>query len=400
MRILALNNYYQPNLRERNTFSKPQSVNSSEDSALQSLNNNAVSFGFSNNQLSEFMKLGFSNDKPRLERLAITFMDALEVCANELKQHGVSFSREYCAKHAIKSPDSYISKIKRSGRMQVPDQIRATVFVKDLYDLSILTDRLLPALNARGFVVAKNPETISEAINRGYIPSEKDRKRGEVVLPDLVFRLKDIKHKVLDLAPEYRYCALEPQKSGYEDVQMRLIRSYEPRKNPMQFELLIIFGENYAKAKKLESEKIYEHVRLFDELNIKKKNYEESFAGRLIFDQIGSIKKMLTNEISTKLYDNARKKDSFDLSEDLEIKLTEKDLAVFENYFDVIKGNLFEVYQGAKNAIVNNPKAKRQLSIEHKKDQALVDKIRKELKTSIEFFNSGAYKEELEKPLT
>ena len=49
-------------------------------------------------------------------------------------------------------------------------------------------------------------------------------------VPDLDIRLEDVSDQITKLSPELRYSIGKPQKSGYEDLQMRFIRDFDKKK--------------------------------------------------------------------------------------------------------------------------------------------------------------------------
>lgn len=91
----------------------------------------------------------------------------------------------------------------------------------------------------------------------------------EITVPDLDIRLENVSEQVTKLDPHLRYSISKPQKSGYEDIQMRFIRDFDKKKNPIQHELIILFGPHYSKAKHDESKYVYDALRKFDELSMK-----------------------------------------------------------------------------------------------------------------------------------
>ena len=131
------------------------------------LSKDTVSFGCKT-RIADFAKESVKKDELRLRRLATTYLDILESVAIKLKDFGVSFDRAYCEKNPVKSADSYVSKLVRAG--SVPDQIRATLYVKNPYDLSVLNDHILPELEKRDFIIAKTQMKIEDLMKRGYIP--------------------------------------------------------------------------------------------------------------------------------------------------------------------------------------------------------------------------------------
>ncbi len=347
-------------------------------------------------KIADLVENRVSNNMERLNRIATTYLDVLESVAAKLKDKGVIFDRAYCEQNPVKSPKSYTSKIVRSGSFKVPDAIRATLYITNPYDLSVLNDELLPELKKRGYVISDTEMTVKDLKKRGYIPEPNESDDKEKIIPDLDIRLADVVEQISKLNPEYRYAISKPQKSGYEDIQMRLVRSFEKRKHPLQHELLILFGPNYAEAKHLESEKVYGILRKFDELNVKVKANEENPDAKLIYRYIDLIEKMMRGKISQKLYENAKNKDMFNIEEQIPITFLKTDLAQFEHYFKVLKSKISSYYRSEKLANQNNPEMLKQLSREQRADQARVNIIYDKLSETLAYFS----KKQKEKPQT
>ena len=347
-------------------------------------------------KIADLVENRVSNNMERLNRIATTYLDVLESVAAKLKDKGVIFVRAYCEQNPVKSPKSYTSKIVRSGSFKVPDAIRATLYITNPYDLSVLNDELLPELKKRGYVISDTEMTVKDLKKRGYIPEPNESDDKEKIIPDLDIRLADVVEQISKLNPEYRYAISKPQKSGYEDIQMRLVRSFEKRKHPLQHELLILFGPNYAEAKHLESEKVYGILRKFDELNVKVKANEENPDAKLIYRYIDLIEKMMRGKISQKLYENAKNKDMFNIEEQIPITFLKTDLAQFEHYFKVLKSKISSYYRSEKLANQNNPEMLKQLSREQRADQARVNIIYDKLSETLAYFS----KKQKEKPQT
>ncbi len=347
-------------------------------------------------KIADLVENRVSNNMERLNRIATTYLDVLESVAAKLKDKGIIFDRAYCEQNPVKSPKSYTSKIVRSGSFKVPDAIRATLYITNPYDLSVLNDELLPELKKRGYVISDTEMTVKDLKKRGYIPEPNESDDKEKIIPDLDIRLADVVEQISKLNPEYRYAISKPQKSGYEDIQMRLVRSFEKRKHPLQHELLILFGPNYAEAKHLESEKVYGILRKFDELNVKVKANEENPDAKLIYRYIDLIEKMMRGKISQKLYENAKNKDMFNIEEQIPITFLKTDLAQFEHYFKVLKSKISSYYRSEKLANQNNPEMLKQLSREQRADQARVNIIYDKLSETLAYFS----KKQKEKPQT
>ena len=341
---------------------------------------------FKSVKIADLVENKVSNNMERLNRIATTYLDILESVAAKLKDKGVIFDRVYCEQNPVKSPKSYTSKIVRSGSFKVPDAIRATLYMTNPYDLSILNNDLLPELKKRGYVISNTEMKVRDLKKRGYIPESGEKDETEKIIPDLDIRLADVDDQVSVLDFAYRYAISRPQKSGYEDIQMRLVRSFEKRKYPLQHELLILFGPNYAEAKHFESEKVYSVLRKFEELNVKVKANEENPDIKLIYRYIDLIEKMMRGKISHKLYENAKNKDMFGIDEEIPITFLKSDLDQFEHYFKVLKSKLSSYYRKEKQAVMNNPEQLKILSREQRIDRARINTIYDKLSDTIAVF--------------
>lgn len=388
MNILAISNLYNTNLikpKETN-----QNANYTTLTMAKPLTQDTVSFG-AGNKMAQWVGHNAEKELPRLERLATTYLDVLESVANKLKDFGVTFNREYCEQHPVKSVAAQLSKITRSKSLQLPDKVRATLYVQNPYDLSVLNDHILPELQKRGFIINKIPGNIDDLIRKGYIPDIKEVSGKDVMVPDLDIRLANIADQINKLSPEYRFCIGKPQKSGYEDIQMRLIRDYDPKSNPVQHELLILMGENYAYAKHLESKYVYNALRTFDELGIVKKGNEKNENYQAVQRCINLIKRLMNAEISHKLFDNAKKLDLTKETDYKLIKIAPETVEILELYFNQLIKNL-----NAYNRDINASKriqdgTKKKISAELKQDKATIEEIHNKLKDTIKFFNEKNY---------
>ena len=252
------------------------------------------------NTLKEVFRTSYENRLPAYEILSVKFMDALESVANKLKDYGVSFDRPYCEQGAVKKTDSFLSKFIRSGATP-SDQIRATLYVENPYDLDLISNKILPELKIRGYEIR-------------LIPDEVVGTRVKSKKPDFDIRLADVPEEALKALPEELQKSLShPQKSGYEDIQMRLIDTLSTGKNKPPHELLIVFGKNYAAAKHNESYYVYDITRaLKNVLHIAKVEKPELHSpARRVIDNIAIISEQLNNFISKPLFINAKNLDFY-----------------------------------------------------------------------------------------
>lgn len=387
MNILSINYFNTPNIS-----SNKQAVQSNPNSFFnlrmkRPLTQDCVSFGA---KLKDTASIKISN---HIEHSATVFLDILESVAKEFEDRGVSFSREYCKLNVLKTSDSCCSKMARSKSTDIRDRIRATLFVKDITNMELLRD-LLDALEDRGLAISKTPMAIDELIARGYTPKKTDKEFIDV--PDLDIRLDEGKEGIIHLPSKLKYSYSQPQKSGYEDIQMRLYDKHVlAKKSPLKRELIILTGENYAIAKHMEYEHVYKITRKLDELSIFTKPEQNNEQIKLIKRYITLIKQLCSTEISQKLFENAKNKDVYGIKENVSIKLSEKEIDVFKNYFAQIRNNLNEYYENARN-LVTDRIDKGKITKELKASLAYVDEVEKELITSIRKINKGKLPETID----
>ena len=341
------------------------------------------------NTISDVIEAKVEREKERMSRIATTYLDALESIANALKDDGISFDRAYCELNPVKSPKSYTSKIVRSGSFKVPDAIRATLYSKNPYDLSILNDKILPEMQKRGYILAQTDVRHEELLKRGYLTPPGGNLKTAMVyeLPDLDIRLEDARDSIEYLAPELRYSISKPQKSGYEDIQMRFVREFDKKKNPVQHELIILFGPNYAKAKHIESEKVYSNLRNFGELHMKFDDQTLGSHSQKAARYIDLIKEMFVGKVSKKLFLNAKNKDLYDIQEEIPIKFSEDDKNLFNTYFAGLQDRLRSCYAEQKKNAKPSELALKELMNNQRHDRTLLNKIQEGLSEAIEYFN-------------
>lgn len=341
--------------------------------------------------LLDFIAKGVTKNQKRYSRIAMTYLDILESVAMKLKDKGFVFDRVYCEQHPVKSASSYVSKIMRSKNFKVPDVIRATLYLKDPYDLDNL-NLLLSEMNKRGYVVSDTESTVRDLVKRGYIPTEEELTNldKEIMVPDLDIRLDHI-DDITKLPAKFRYSLSKPQKSGYEDIQIRFIREFaetSKNKTPIQHELIILFGPKTAEAKHLESENVYNNLRRLSELNIVTDSAligsDAQKAGRYI----DLIKQMFTGKISQKLFVNAKNADAYDLNERIPIEFLDHDVDSFKAYFKGLFAKISSYYESLKKGVSSAEELKEvQKSSRH--DKTLVSELQKKLAKSIDMFNEN-----------
>lgn len=370
-----------------NSISSPVQNNNVTAPNLKALPKDTVSFsgmGRASSKVSDFLEAQVAADTPRLRRLAITYLDILESVAFRLKDKGFSFDREYCELSPVKSPDSYASKVVRSGKFKVPDSIRATLYCNNPYDLDSL-NLLLAEMKKRGYVLGTEKKTIKDLMKRGYIPTEEEAKKLDLekVVPDLDIRLDDVADQVTKLPESLKYSIGKPQKSGYEDIQMRFVRDFDAKKNPVSHELLIVFGPNYSKAKHAESSFIYTPLRELDELHVDLSNKTIGSHSQKASRYIDLIRQMFRGKVSEKLFLNAKNKDLYDLSDSIPISFSETDVSMFENYFAGLHDRVSSVYKEARKSPKITDSEKKQLAKDLRSDKALLNKVHDNLKKAI-----------------
>lgn len=381
-----------PNLQTKNSTKSNHLNNSTviQPKLAQALNRDTVSFTGSAAKISDFVAKGVSDNMSRLERIATTYLDVLESVAFRLKNDGLSFDRAYAELHPVKSPESYTSKVVRSGTFKVPDTIRATLYLNDPYDLSVLNDKLLPEMKKRGYVLANTEMSIKKLMERGYIPSADEAKNlsKEKIVPDLDIRLEDVSSEITKLSPELRYSIGKPQKSGYEDIQMRFVRDFDKKKSPVLHELIILFGPNYSKAKQEESEKVYSFLRLFSELNMKFTDDTIGSHSNKANRYIELIEQMFRGKVSQKLFLNAKNQDLYDIQEQIPITFSKTDKNLFDNYFSGLNDRLNSSYKEAKRAAQASAIATKQINSDLRHDRTTLNKIQEGLNKTMQYYNN------------
>lgn len=343
-------------------------------------------------KFSDFVTKSVSQNQERLQRIATTYLDTLEVVASRLKEHGFSFDRAYCELSPVKSPESYTSKIIRSKTFKVPDSIRATLYCNDAYNLDNL-NCLFAEMKKRGYVLVDTEMSVKDLMKRGYIPTEKEALNPEnaiKLVPDLDIRLDNVVDQISKLPPELKYSVGKPQKSGYEDIQMRFVRDFDKKPNPTQHELLILFGPEYAKAKHMESEKVYSLLRQFNELHLKPSDSvagsNEAKANRYM----DLIQQMFRGKVSEKLFMNAKNKDLYDLPDTVNISFSDMDKVMLQNYFVALKKRFQQCYHELKGNSKAGSAEYNQIATNQRQDTVLLNKIQKSLEKVIEEFGQSS----------
>lgn len=390
MNILAISNLYNTNLIKSKETN--QNANYTTLTMAKPLLKDTVSFRAKKATIADAITAQAQHDIDRMRRLAKNIVDSLAGVADELESFGVTFNRAYGSSNSVKDPNKYVSKIIRSGQIVIPDKIRSTLFCKNLSDLNILFNHILPALQERGLVVAKTTGNIDDLIKKGYVPKPKELVKNEVIVPDLDIRLANVAEQAESLDSLYKYCISKPQKSGYSDIQIRLVRNHDPnKKNPVLYELILLRGQNHAYAKHLESDFVYSLTRQYDELNIVKKGNNNIESCQTAKRCIELIKRILTAEISQKLYSNAEMLDTHLSGELAEIKINSETKRLIQQCFNELDKSLKYYYATAAASPRIAPTTKKKIEVLAKSDIEKISDLRKKLEKSIKFFNEKNY---------
>lgn len=342
-------------------------------------------------KVSDFLEAQVAADTPRLRRIATTFLDVLESVASKLKENGFSMDRAYCEKNPVKKPDSYASKVVRSGSFKVPDAVRATLYCDQPYNLNNLV-ALLGEMEKRGYVLEEVDTPVLDLIKRGYVPTEKETKnltKATKKVPDLDIRLEDVSDQVTILPERLRYSIGKPQKSGYEDIQMRFVRDFDTSRQPVSHELIVVFGPEYSKAKHFESSRVYGNLREFDELHADLSDKTMGSHAQKATRYIDLIQQMFRGKISEKLFINAKNKDLYQISDEVPITFSENDKKVFESYFAGLKDRINSVYSETRKANKGKKELLSQINKDARADRTLLEKLYKNLKETIAVFDSN-----------
>lgn len=402
--------------------------------------------------ISDSIWHSYVKELPRLRRIATAYLDATEAVANKFKSDGVYFMREMFENTAVKEPDSKLSKVNRSKNFVVRDAIRTILFVKNPYDLSILFDKIIPEYTSkRGYNIAQIAKPIGEIMEKGYVPVEEEKliskffkiehtkeshtkyfrelkkcgygyedakkalakylKEGKVpnndeiieivkllkkYTPDIDIRLSKKRIDMSAVPEEYRYSIGKPQKSGYEDIQLRFIRDVDKDKtSPIYHELIIQFGPTYNRNAFKEHELVYEPLRLFEELHIPMNNpvkgevtfkeYPEKGVEKFISD----VKDMFRTMVSKVLINNGKNVDFFgNVDDNDEIFFNFIDIKKFERKFANITGFLKEYYRQQITKAQISLIATEQIYKDQKDDLRMLKNIKLMLENTIESLNS------------
>ncbi|MFI3300717.1 MAG: hypothetical protein R3Y28_04775 [Candidatus Gastranaerophilales bacterium] len=355
------------------------------------LNKDTVSFTGKPDTIERFVEKSFEFGIPKLQKLAITYLDIVESIAMKLEKFGIIFDRAAQEPHSVKSATSSTSKLARSGEKPL-DLIRTTLYSENPYDVQTLFSEILPEFEKRGYVLAEKKVSVLKAEQKGYkLLSQEDlalpehlKAKKMITVPDLDLRLDPEKVDVTKIPAGYSHALSKPQKSGYEDIQMRFVREFDPsKKYPQEHELIILFGKNYDAAKHMESDNVYNAIRKFDELSLdtsKAKFGSGEFRAQRYIDMINEFAR---GKFSQKLFLNGKNKDFYQISNPIPIEFNAENQKVLDGYFTGLKSRVIKIYQEKLKAARSTTR-KKEIQTNAKADKALIDKIKTELNDGIQ----------------
>lgn len=247
------------------------------------------------NTFRSLTQTAYEKSIPELTALGLNFLDTTTVIAAKFSDRGVSLpDRKLAEKVLVKKSDTFISKLLRSG--EVHDKVRTTMYVENPYDFKLIRD-IINEYKLRDYEICPPPN-----VHNGRRSSK----------PDFDIRLPGVTEQDTKvLGPELQSCIGEPLKTGYEDIQMRFVDVSRKKNRQQPIELIILYGDNYAKAKEAESYYSYDIRRALGKLLYVSKIENPGVAtpAATIQDNIKTISQMLVNNISRPLFHNAKKKD-------------------------------------------------------------------------------------------
>lgn len=277
----------------------------------------------------------YDKQRPLNEVLAVRFVDSIKAVAEELKEFGFKLPEAIDDK-AVKGKVAYLDKFRRSGSKPM-DVVRYTLYNPNPYDLELFFGKFLPAMKARGYDLL-------------VIPDEVVGKKVKSKKFDLDFRLGGLDADVVSkLPPPFQKCIGKPQKSGYEDIQIRFVdTTVSPKKQTPQ-ELLILFGENYSKAKNDEHYYVYEITRdLKDKLMISQiENPSMHSPEKRVQDNIKILRDLLNNTISKPLFINAKSIDFYGEKPTLAVGLSKAQVDTLTGLMEGIRNKISLYYKNA-----------------------------------------------------
>ncbi len=226
-------------------------------------------------------------------------------------------------------------------------------------------------------------------IKRGYIPTEKDKLNLEkrIPIPDLDIRVNDVTDQIPNIPTEYRYSVSKGQKSGYEDIQLRFVRDFANKRNPILHELIILSGPNTAMAKHIESSKVYTHLRRFAEFSLDMSDESISQTAKQVERYQDLISQMFRGKVSQKLFLNAKNKDAYGITDEIPISFSQEDIALFNTYFERLQKSLSDSYKILRQNAKSSDSALKEINRNARSDLKILHEIKEELNSTIEYFN-------------
>ena len=315
-----------------------QGVSDVNGDNLKPLSKDTVSFTGAGKKIVHAIEDNYVSNLPIFKAMGQKLLKTLtEICADV---EGAVYDTEYCEKALNKTLERYIEKFRDSGSVPM-DRVRSTIFIKDLYDLSITTN-VIKALEKRGYYILPIP----------------DKTSGKKVLSwtyDFDIRLDDVSPQEIKKLPTHlRELVSKKQKSGYGDIQMRIVdasglppneRTLHNLSKLIPEEIIIVFGKHTAEAKSNESKYVYNITRVLEKLHIIK-DFQEGTISHKIKDSIDTIGSILRSNISKPLYRNAKMLDVYPQETILETAgLNKGNCSVLTGYMTELKNLVCRYYR-------------------------------------------------------
>ena len=327
---LSLNTY--------NIYAIADNRNSSGLKYAYNLDRDTVSFGHAR-AIKDRLEVQHRAKIPQYTLEKNMYMAALKTVADELGEYGVSFVKENSDPYSIKDTNRVIEKIETSKSFDIRDQIRATMYMKDPYDVDFVLEKFLPKMKEQGYELAK--------------------KDGEF---DIDFRLNSD-----DLS------GANP--SGYEDIQMRFVKVGESKKKKTCHELIILFGPIYHEAKNLEHDLVFEHTRQFKKLHVYDTTAKIGTPESKIKRAIEDIVEIYNTQVSKPLYSNAKDREYYHEKGEKSIFFTNENVRRIKNDFYELYENIETHYKNERRKNRGNQPAIDQLNADQEYDIDKLDKI-------------------------
>lgn len=347
-------NFYQTRTQAQNShYSNPVMP-----SKLSPLKADTVSFGNSASaiyKLEEAIRMGYDKNLPLYRSMGYRLMDTLKAIANKYASRGVSFDENYCAPALVKSTDSFISKLLRGGESY--DRVRSTLFVENPYDFKLIRE-ILDDFELRNYFVRPIPQKVNGR---------------KVDVPDFDIRLGGVTPEdTAILGEDLAKCIGKPQKSGYEDIQIRFVDKSLTRKDAPPLEVLFLYGKNYAMAKHNESYYSYDIRRMLDNLLhiAQVENPGINTPAYRVQSNTGIIGDILSNNIAKPLFFNAKNKDYYHESLQMPVELSKGTCDVLSGLLNGISVKISQHYRAEAAKI---------------KSDEFVPELEKLIKTSTEY---------------